>query len=240
MRDDGSSRVEQATRNRHDGDDVSTQVPMEAPSRPEEVPQWLEAPSRHRDRAARRAGRRDRNGRRGLAATARSSTRGSSASPNPPVTVVGVNGAGAAWTTDDSRAKLFADGRLLLDVEGLVFLSGANAGRNTRSPGARRPSSATATRIRQRTASTPISIPFSIPDGDAHFNAVADPAEPVFRAGHLLHERRRQLVRRQRLKHSAAGRSRAVGQTVRIKAAKRRRVLGRPAAVRRSDAARRC
>ena len=99
--------------------------------------------------------------------------------PNPPVTVVGVNGAGAAWTTDDSRAKLFSDGRLLLDVEGLVFLSGPNAGRNTVAQGrATVVCNGNANPATDRVNSDP--IVFSIPDGDAHFNAVLTLPSPCF------------------------------------------------------------
>ena len=99
--------------------------------------------------------------------------------PNPPVTVVGVNGAGAAWTTDDSRAKLFADGRLLLDVEGLVFASGANAGRNTQPTGrVTVVCNGNANPATDRVNTDP--IPFSVPDGDAHFNAKLNLPSPCF------------------------------------------------------------
>ena len=99
--------------------------------------------------------------------------------PNPPVTVVGVNGAGAAWTTDDSRAKLFADGRLDLDIEGLVFLSGANAGRNTVPQGrATVVCNGNANPATDRVNSDP--IPFSIPDGNAEFNGRLNLPSPCF------------------------------------------------------------
>jgi hypothetical protein len=98
--------------------------------------------------------------------------------PNPPVTLVGVNGAGAAWTTDDSRAKLFADGRLLVDVERLVFLSGANAGRNTQPQGRVTVVCNGGANPTDRINSDP--IPFSVPDGDAHFNAKVNLPSPCF------------------------------------------------------------
>ena len=98
--------------------------------------------------------------------------------PNPPVTVVGVNGAGAAWTTDDSRAKLFADGRLLVDVEGLVFAAGPNAGRNTQAQGRVTVVCNGGVNPTDRVNSDP--IPFSVPDGDAHFNAVVNLPSPCF------------------------------------------------------------
>jgi hypothetical protein len=99
--------------------------------------------------------------------------------PNPPVTVVGVNGAGAAWTTADSRAKLFSNGRLVLDIEGLVFLSGANAGRNTVPQGrATVVCNGNANPLTDRVNSDP--IPFSIPDGNVDFNAVLALPSPCF------------------------------------------------------------
>jgi len=99
--------------------------------------------------------------------------------PNPPVTVVGVNGAGAAWTTDESRAKLFADGRLDLEIEHLVFLSGANAGRNTVPLGrATVVCNGNANPLTDRVDSDPID--FSVPDGNAEFNGHLDLPSPCF------------------------------------------------------------
>ena len=51
--------------------------------------------------------------------------------PSPPVTVLGVIGAGAPWTTDNSNAKLFSDGTLVVRIHHLVFAAGANEGKNT-------------------------------------------------------------------------------------------------------------
>ena len=90
--------------------------------------------------------------------------------PNPPVTIVGVNGAGAAWTTDGSRAKLFADGRLDVEIEHLVFLSGANAGKNTVPQGR----VAVVCNGTVRVNSEPIA--FSVPLQ----TTATDPAEPLF------------------------------------------------------------
>ena len=94
--------------------------------------------------------------------------------PNPPVTIVGVNGAGAAWTTDGSRAKLFADGRLDVEIEHLVFLTGANAGKNT-IPQGRVTVVCNGT---VRVNSDPIA--FSIPDGNAEFNGHLALPSPCF------------------------------------------------------------
>jgi len=94
--------------------------------------------------------------------------------PNPPVTIVGVNGAGAAWTTDGSRAKLFADGRLDVEIEHLVFVSGANAGKNTVPMGR----VAVVCNGTVRVNSDP--IPFSVPDGNAEFTGHLALPSPCF------------------------------------------------------------
>jgi hypothetical protein len=99
--------------------------------------------------------------------------------PNPPVTVVGVAGAGAAWTTDNSRAKLFSNGRLVLDIEGLVFLSGPNAGRNTVPQGrATVVCNGNANPATDRVNSGPVA--FSVPDGNVDFNEVLALPSPCF------------------------------------------------------------
>ena len=99
--------------------------------------------------------------------------------PNPPVTVVAVNGAGAAWTTQNSKAKLFADGTLDLDIDNLVFLTGPNAGRNTVALGrATVVCNGNADPATDRVDSDPIA--FSVPEGDAHFNAVLPLPSPCF------------------------------------------------------------
>jgi hypothetical protein len=43
----------------------------------------------------------------------------------------GLQGGGVPWVLDKGDARLFTDGRLQVNVEGLVFASGPNAGRNT-------------------------------------------------------------------------------------------------------------
>ena len=168
-------------------------------------------PSRHRDRPAGRSGRRDRDRRRrnggrdkildvqlvGLAA---------------PVTIVGVTGAGAAWTTDDGSAKLFADGRLDVNVEHLVFVSGANEGTNT-VPSDR----ASVVCNGGATAATSSPTAFRCRSPMAmQIQPVADAAEPVLHPGDLLHQRRRQLVRRQRLDPQLPGGAGPRGKRSRI------------------------
>ena len=190
MRDDGSGRVEPATRNRHDGDDVSTQVPMEAPSHPVEVPQWLEAyvsPSRSAcwppwssepERSS------------PTAATARSSTRGSSASPNPPVTViVGVNGAGARVGDRRAAARSCSPtAGSTSTIEHLVFVSGANAGKNTGPTG--RVAVVCNGDATPATSSIPTSSRSPSPMATPSSTGASGAAQPVLRTGHLLHQRR--------------------------------------------------
>ncbi len=43
----------------------------------------------------------------------------------------GLQGGGVPWALDKGDARLFTDGRLQVEVHGLVFASGPNAGRNT-------------------------------------------------------------------------------------------------------------
>ncbi len=46
-------------------------------------------------------------------------------------TFMGAVGGGLPWRLDGGRAKLWSDGRLVVEVEGLVFAAGPNEGRNT-------------------------------------------------------------------------------------------------------------
>jgi hypothetical protein len=99
--------------------------------------------------------------------------------PNPPVTVVGVPGAGAAWTTNNSRAKLYSDGTLKVRIRHLVFVSGANAGRNTVTQGiVTVVCNGNANPATDRVNSLP--IPFSVPDGNARFHAKVSLPSPCF------------------------------------------------------------
>ena len=50
--------------------------------------------------------------------------------PTGGLTLDGVIGGGIAWAIDDGHAQLRADGRLHIEVEGLVLAAGANAGIN--------------------------------------------------------------------------------------------------------------
>ena len=99
--------------------------------------------------------------------------------PSPPVTVLGVNGAGAPWTTDNSNAKLFSDGRLVLHIHHLVFAAGPNEGRNTVAQGrATVVCNGNANPATDRVNSDPIA--FSIPHGNAEFNASLTLPSPCF------------------------------------------------------------
>ena len=79
--------------------------------------------------------------------------------------IAGFAGAGHAWAIDEGNAKLFSDGRLLINVEGLVLTPegtnpvGSGTGVVSCNGGA------TAADI---VRSDP--VPLSIPDGDAHVN----------------------------------------------------------------------
>jgi hypothetical protein len=46
-------------------------------------------------------------------------------------TFMGAVAGGLPWRLDGGRAKLWADGRLHVEIEGLVFAAGPNEGRNT-------------------------------------------------------------------------------------------------------------
>ena len=83
----------------------------------------------------------------------------------PRTVIAGVTGAGHAWAIDEGNAKLFSDGRLLINVEGLVLTPeginpvGSVKGVVSCNGGA--------------TAADIVSsgvVPLSIPDGDAHIN----------------------------------------------------------------------
>ena len=98
--------------------------------------------------------------------------------PQPGVVVAGVTGAGHAWAIEHGNAKIFADGRVLVNVEGLVLTpEGTNpvtTGRAVVSCNG----GATAADIVMSDI-----VPFSVPDGDAHVNqrlTLPDPcANPV-------------------------------------------------------------
>jgi hypothetical protein len=75
----------------------------------------------------------------------------------------GLSGGGAPWRLDAGRAKLFADGRLEVEVEGLTLLNGTNPIANGR---------AIVTCSLAAVASSPI-VPFS-PAGDALISTRVD------------------------------------------------------------------
>lgn len=89
----------------------------------------------------------------------------------------GVSGGGAPWMIEDGRAKLFEDGRLHVEVEGLLLLNGTNPIRTGRAIVACGGAAVASTDA----------VPFST-TGDAEVNAVVSLPDPclapaVFFAG---------------------------------------------------------
>ena len=147
--------------------------------------------------------------------------------PDPQAAVVGVNGAGAAWTHRRQPRKAVRRWQAPPSRRRPRLRVGRECRQNAQPP----PGSIVVTCNGNANTghgpgqyrSHPLLGPRRRP---AHFNAKLDLPSPCFAPVAVLHERpRRQLVRRQRLSHSAAGRSRAVGQAVGTMAAIRRRVL---------------
>jgi hypothetical protein len=81
--------------------------------------------------------------------------------PSGGLVLQGLTGGGVAWTLEDGRAMLFTDGRLHVEVEGLVL---ATTGQNPIANGR-----AVVTCSSAPAASSPI-VPFSVPGGDAEVN----------------------------------------------------------------------
>ena len=82
--------------------------------------------------------------------------------------VAGVTGAGHAWSVEEGNAKLFSDGRVLVNVEGLVlFPEGTQPAANVRIAVSCN-GGATAADIVRTDPNDP--VPLSQPDGDMHFN----------------------------------------------------------------------
>ena len=85
----------------------------------------------------------------------------------PRTVIAGVTGAGHAWAIDEGNAKLFSDGRVLVNVEGLVL-----------TPEGTNPVATGRAIVSCNGGATPADIvrsdvvPLSIPDGDAHVNQV--------------------------------------------------------------------
>ena len=82
-------------------------------------------------------------------------------------TLHGLIGGGAPWIVDDGRAKLFADGRLEVDIEGLTLLNRTNPIANGR---------AIVTCSSVAAASSPV-VPFSSA-GDAQVTTVVSLPSP--------------------------------------------------------------
>jgi hypothetical protein len=83
----------------------------------------------------------------------------------PKTVIAGVTGAGHAWAIDEGNAKLFSDGRVLVNVEGLVL-----------TPEGTNPVPTGRAIVSCNGGATPADIvmsdvvPLSVPDGDAHVN----------------------------------------------------------------------
>ena len=90
--------------------------------------------------------------------------------PTPAPMIDGVPGAGAPWSIDEGRAMLFADGRLHVEVEGLIVTA---LGRNPAATG----------KVRVSCNGVPVAetatVPFS-PAGDAEVDAVVTLPSPCF------------------------------------------------------------
>jgi hypothetical protein len=88
----------------------------------------------------------------------------------PGQVIDGVTGAGAPWSIDQGRAVLFADGRVHVEVEGLILTA---LGRNPASTG----------KVRVSCNGLPVAetatVPFS-PEGDAEVDAVVSLPSPCF------------------------------------------------------------
>jgi hypothetical protein len=83
----------------------------------------------------------------------------------PKTVIAGVTGAGHAWAIEEGNAKLFSDGRVLVNVEGLVL-----------TPEGTNPVPTGRAIVSCNGGATPADIvmsdvvPLSTPDGDAHVN----------------------------------------------------------------------
>ena len=83
----------------------------------------------------------------------------------PRTVIAGVTGAGHAWAIEEGNAKLFSDGRLLINVEGLVLTpEGTNPVANVKGVVSCNGGASAADIVSSGV------VPLSIPDGDAHIN----------------------------------------------------------------------
>lgn len=79
-------------------------------------------------------------------------------------TLFGVVAGGLPWRLEGGRAKLWADGRLVVDVDGLVLAAGGAAGTNPI------PNGQAIVTCAGAVAAMSSVVPFSVPDGDAHLS----------------------------------------------------------------------
>jgi|SRR6516165_1060365 len=85
--------------------------------------------------------------------------------PAPGVVIAGVTGAGHAWAIDHGNAKIFSDGRVLVNVDGLVLTpEGTNPVTSGRAVVSCNGGATSADIVMSDI------VPFSVPDGDAHVN----------------------------------------------------------------------
>ncbi len=83
----------------------------------------------------------------------------------PRTIIAGVSGAGHAWAIEEGNAKLFSDGRVLVNVEGLVLTpEGTNPVPTGRAVASCNGGATTADIVMSDI------VPLSVPDGDAHVN----------------------------------------------------------------------
>ena len=112
----------------------------------------------------------------------------------PGTVVAGVTGAGHAWQIEEGNAKLFSDGRVLVNVEGLVlFPEGTQPAANVRIAVSCNGGATAADIVRPR----PVAA-FAA-RGRHALQPVADAAEPVRDTCDLRHQHGRRLVRHHRL-----------------------------------------
>jgi hypothetical protein len=93
--------------------------------------------------------------------------------PAARVVLAGVTGAGHAWAIEHGNAKIFSDGRVLVNVEGLVLTPEGN----NPVPTGRAVVSCNGGASADDIVMSDI-VPFSMPDGDAHVNQHLDLPSP--------------------------------------------------------------
>lgn len=88
----------------------------------------------------------------------------------PGQVIDGVTAAGAPWSIEEGRAQLFANGRLHVEVQGLIVIA---LGRNPAATGK------AVVSCNGVVAATTAAVPFS-PEGDAEVDATVDLPSPCF------------------------------------------------------------